>query len=206
MRRKAKKQKAAKAKVVKNATQKYKRHPETAVEDVVRSKVLQHIQSAEPPKKILSQLSETEALLIQTQSMTVYAAVSFDDLKAMVSDIERPQLHDFLTENNHKKIVSIHEDDNPLLTFAFENNEIGLPCNTMPEEGTYISRLAEGGTDFYVEGVYGEGDPFYYVDFVEAQYKDDMSAVSYQLDRSEWEQLVADFQLVHELEFNEAVT
>lgn len=202
------KRKAKKLKTIKNkSTAKPDRSLELAhnekLQVALRAQLLSHIKETEVPLSIVNTLSHNEALLMIIEQVTMYTKVNFDELVAYVSDEGKDKTWSFLRNNTDKKIVAFQEDNSPLLTYAFD--KLAFSSNkesALPKEGLYLSTRKQDGMRIVVESAYGEEpDEFYFVDIIDEANKDDYLAIGDELDKKQWESLVAEYGLIHESEY-----
>lgn len=95
-----------------------------AVQAQIRQNILIHIRSSEIPRHLALELKENEILFIFTEQMTMYKKVSVGKLIDQIPIEEREMLSDFCEEEKGKIIVSVQEDNFPLMSYAFTETEI----------------------------------------------------------------------------------
>ncbi len=68
--------------------------------------------------------------------------------------------------------------------------------STLPQIGLYVSTKKTKGMRICIESAYGDDpDEFYLVEVIDAASKDDFSAMGDEMDKEQWESLVAEYGL-----------
>ena len=132
-RRKAKQEKAAKKKASKKIAQPKPKQPvapqspsSANLATALRKSLLAHIRATEVPFAMVSSLTSEQVMIMKTAETTNYMRLSHQDMKETLPDNEWASLQAFINENPDQKIVIFQEDNSPVMSFAFDEDELGL--------------------------------------------------------------------------------